>query len=126
MSQPFVLRAVVGGPIGFVVIVQRLPAGEFAFAFADVAGAHRSVDREIRAEVLIARSGRFGGQVVGKGTPKEFEAGKIEGSLTGDYLSSKKVIPIPKSRRMERKSDATPNHPESRVPKKRANRQSHP
>ena len=48
-------------------------------------------------------SGRFGGQVVGKGTPKEFESGKVEGSLTGDYLSAKKVIPIPKTRRMERR-----------------------
>jgi excinuclease ABC subunit A len=45
-------------------------------------------------------SGRFGGQVVGKGAPKEFESGKLEGSLTADYLSSKKVIPIPKTRRM--------------------------
>jgi excinuclease ABC subunit A len=53
-------------------------------------------------------SGRFGGQVVGQGTPKEFESGKMEGSLTADYLSSKKVIPIPKTRRMERRGEETP------------------
>jgi excinuclease ABC subunit A len=53
-------------------------------------------------------SGRFGGQVVGQGIPKEFESGKMEGSLTADYLSSKKVIPIPKSRRMERRGEETP------------------
>ncbi|WP_145027658.1 excinuclease ABC subunit UvrA [Caulifigura coniformis] len=53
-------------------------------------------------------SGRFGGQVVGQGTPREFESGKVEGSLTGDYLSSKKVIPIPKTRRMERRGEEAP------------------
>lgn len=48
-------------------------------------------------------SGRFGGQIVGQGTPKQFEDGDIKGSLTADYLSGEKVIPIPKTRRMERK-----------------------
>jgi len=56
-------------------------------------------------------SGRFGGQVVGKGTPKEFESGKLEGSLTADYLSAKKVIPIPRTRRMERRGEETPPPP---------------
>jgi excinuclease ABC subunit A len=64
-------------------------------------------------------SGRFGGQVVGKGTPKEFESGKIEGSLTADYLSSKKVIPIPKTRRMERRgSEVETSAPEPAPAKK--------
>ncbi len=58
-------------------------------------------------------SGRFGGQVVGKGTPEEFESGKVEGSLTADYLSGQKVIPIPKTRRMERRGEES----EPKVPK---------
>jgi excinuclease ABC subunit A len=45
-------------------------------------------------------SGRHGGQVVAEGSPAHFQNGKIEGSLTADYLSSRKSIPIPKTRRI--------------------------
>ncbi len=57
-------------------------------------------------------SGRFGGQVVGQGTPQQFESGTLEGSLTADYLSARKVIPIPKMRRMERRTDEPTAAPE--------------
>ncbi|MEX0715455.1 MAG: excinuclease ABC subunit A, partial [Planctomycetaceae bacterium] len=42
-------------------------------------------------------AGRFGGNIVGQGTPKQLGRGK---SLTGKYLSEKEAIPIPKERRM--------------------------
>ena len=42
-------------------------------------------------------AGDFGGCVVGKGTPSEL--GKIQGSLTGQYLSGARCIPIPERRR---------------------------
>jgi excinuclease ABC subunit A len=48
-------------------------------------------------------SGRHGGQVVAEDTPSKFESGDVPGSLTADYLSGKKVIPIPKHRRMVRR-----------------------
>ena len=43
------------------------------------------------------RAGRFGGEVVAKGTPKEIM--ENENSLTGQYLSKKRQIPIPTKRR---------------------------
>ncbi|GAB4142137.1 MAG: excinuclease ABC subunit UvrA [Planctomycetaceae bacterium] len=43
-------------------------------------------------------AGRFGGTIVGEGTPKQL--GRRKTSLTGQYLSEKKSIPIPQTRRM--------------------------
>ncbi|HEY4234582.1 MAG TPA: excinuclease ABC subunit UvrA [Lacipirellulaceae bacterium] len=43
-------------------------------------------------------AGRFGGQIVASGTPAEVS--KKRGSVTGPYLSGKKNISIPKSRRL--------------------------
>jgi len=43
-------------------------------------------------------AGRFGGTVVGEGTPLQIR--KKKNSLTGQYLSEKKSIPIPTNRRM--------------------------
>ena len=42
-------------------------------------------------------AGRYGGSVTGEGTPKQIAKRK---TLTGEYLSDKKVISIPKTRRM--------------------------
>lgn len=53
-------------------------------------------------------SGRHGGQIVAEGRPADFEAGKLQGSLTADYLSGRKSIAIPKTRRMIRKSEGEP------------------
>jgi excinuclease ABC subunit A len=50
-------------------------------------------------------SGRHGGQVVAEDVPARFESGEVRGSLTADYLSGKKVISIPKNRRMVRRKD---------------------
>ncbi|MDB5391726.1 MAG: excinuclease subunit, partial [Planctomycetaceae bacterium] len=44
-------------------------------------------------------AGRFGGTVVGSGTPKQLM--KQEASLTGNYLSGRVEIPIPIERRMK-------------------------
>jgi excinuclease ABC subunit A len=46
-------------------------------------------------------AGIFGGKVVATGTPKEIEANPD--SLTGQYLSGKRVIDVPKSRRRSSK-----------------------
>jgi len=46
-------------------------------------------------------SGRFGGTVTAQGTPKELQKNPT-GSLTAEYLSGKKSIPIPLRRRMQR------------------------
>ncbi|MHC4831572.1 MAG: excinuclease ABC subunit UvrA, partial [Planctomycetota bacterium] len=43
-------------------------------------------------------AGVHGGQIVAQGTPAEVE--RVEGSLTGDYLSGRKSIPIPLERRV--------------------------
>ncbi|MDO4573785.1 MAG: excinuclease ABC subunit UvrA [Planctomycetia bacterium] len=43
------------------------------------------------------RAGRWGGEIVGEGTPKSLP--KIKSSVTGPYLSGEKGIPIPKNRR---------------------------
>jgi len=51
-------------------------------------------------------SGRYGGRVTAEGTPAEILA-MPEQSLTGAYLSGAKSIPIPKVRRLVRKSDVT-------------------
>lgn len=42
-------------------------------------------------------AGVHGGQVVAKGTPKQIE--KAKGSITGDYLTGKREVPIPEKRR---------------------------
>ncbi|MEN8832751.1 excinuclease ABC subunit UvrA [Pacificibacter sp.] len=42
-------------------------------------------------------AGVHGGQVVAKGTPKQIE--KAKGSITGDYLTGKREVPIPEVRR---------------------------
>ncbi len=42
-------------------------------------------------------AGAHGGRVVAAGTPDEVK--QIEGSITGDYLSGRRAIPVPKSRR---------------------------
>jgi excinuclease ABC subunit A len=44
-------------------------------------------------------AGRFGGTITAQGTPKELS--KAPASLTGQYLSGKKEIAIPNTRRME-------------------------
>jgi excinuclease ABC subunit A len=44
-------------------------------------------------------AGRFGGTVTAQGSPKEVS--RASGSLTGQYLSGRKEIPIPTTRRME-------------------------
>eukprot|EP00913_Durusdinium_trenchii_P023359 g21937.t1 len=49
-------------------------------------------------------AGRFGGMIVGEGTPKQLQRKKA--SLTGQYLSEKKSIPIPENRRMDSVHDA--------------------
>lgn len=46
---------------------------------------------------LGPRAGRLGGQLLADGTPKELESNTL--SLTGQYLSGKKRIEVPKSRR---------------------------
>lgn len=56
-------------------------------------------------------SGRHGGQVVAEDTPSQFQSGKVAGSLTADYLSGNKVIPIPKTRRMVRRSSPDAREP---------------
>ncbi len=43
-------------------------------------------------------AGRFGGQIVARGTPEQ--VAKKRGSVTGPYLSGKKAIPVPINRRM--------------------------
>jgi excinuclease ABC subunit A len=53
-------------------------------------------------------SGRHGGQIVAQGAPAEFGSGTVEGSLTADYLSGKKVIPIPKTRRIALRKSVQP------------------
>ena len=42
-------------------------------------------------------AGEHGGYVVAKGTPEE--VANTEGSITGDYLSGRKTIPVPETRR---------------------------
>lgn len=42
-------------------------------------------------------AGKFGGEVIAQGTADEIS--RVENSLTGDYLSGRKKIPVPKSRR---------------------------
>ena len=46
------------------------------------------------------RAGVHGGEIVAQGTPEAI--GKKRGSVTGPYLSGKKSIPIPKSRRVSK------------------------
>jgi excinuclease ABC subunit A len=48
-------------------------------------------------------AGRFGGTIVADGAPREL-AKQNGASLTGAYLSGKKRIPVPKTRRMERRN----------------------
>lgn len=64
-------------------------------------------DREVIAEAdrlydFGPGAGRFGGNVVGQGTPKQLM--KMDASLTGKYLSGREEIPIPEPRRMTSKS----------------------
>ncbi|MCQ9210204.1 excinuclease ABC subunit UvrA [Granulicatella seriolae] len=61
-------------------------------------------DTMMEADYLIdigPGAGELGGQVVAAGTPEEVKANKH--SLTGQYLSGKKKIPVPKIRRQEDK-----------------------
>ncbi len=60
-------------------------------------------DRDVleNADKLIdfgPAAGRWGGEIVGEGTPKELE--KLPSSVTGNFLSGKKAIPIPSNRRV--------------------------
>jgi excinuclease ABC subunit A len=66
-------------------------------------------------EVLIAAdrlydfgpgAGRFGGSITAQGTPKELS--RASASLTGQYLSGRKEIPIPNARRMKAGGDDVP------------------
>ncbi|MDR2035686.1 MAG: excinuclease ABC subunit UvrA [Coriobacteriales bacterium] len=50
---------------------------------------------------LGPRAGENGGQIVAQGTP--VEVAKTKGSLTADYLSGRKAIPLPESRRCPEK-----------------------
>ncbi|TWT11332.1 excinuclease ABC subunit UvrA [Streptococcus sp. sy004] len=43
-------------------------------------------------------AGQFGGQIIASGTPKQ--VAKNKSSITGQYLSGKKVIPVPTERRV--------------------------
>ena len=68
-------------------------------------------DREVinRADRLFdfgPRAGRLGGQVVANGTPKQVARRKT--SLTGQFLSERRMIPIPDQRRFSRKEDKPP------------------
>lgn len=49
-------------------------------------------------------AGKNGGRLVAAGTPEE--VAKIDSSITGQYLSGKKEIPIPKKRRSPKKDQA--------------------
>jgi excinuclease ABC subunit A len=60
-------------------------------------------DREVVAEAdqlldFGPGAGRFGGEIVARGTP--IQVSKINGSVTGPYLSGKKAIAVPLNRRM--------------------------
>jgi excinuclease ABC subunit A len=44
-------------------------------------------------------SGRLGGTVTGEGSPRQLE--RVKTSLTGDYLSGRRSIPVPLKRRIE-------------------------
>ncbi|MDO4399347.1 MAG: excinuclease ABC subunit UvrA [Coriobacteriia bacterium] len=46
-------------------------------------------------------AGEHGGHIVASGTPKQVE--DTEGSITGDYLAGRRVIPVPEKRRHPRK-----------------------
>ena len=66
-------------------------------------------DREVIAEAdrlydFGPGAGRFGGNVVGSGTPKQLM--KMDASLTGKYLSGREEIQIPEPRRMASKTTA--------------------
>ena len=50
-------------------------------------------------------AGRFGGTIVGRGSPRELV--KQKASLTGKYLSGEAAIPVPKERRMSRVEEGT-------------------
>jgi excinuclease ABC subunit A len=57
-------------------------------------------DTILRADYVIdlgPGAGRLGGQLVAQGTPREIE--ETPGSLTGQYLSGARTIPIPETRR---------------------------
>lgn len=54
--------------------------------------------READAIVDIGRgAGKSGGEVIAQGTAEEIS--RVENSLTGDYLSGRKIIPVPTARR---------------------------
>ena len=57
-------------------------------------------------------AGRFGGTVVGEGTPKQLQRKKK--SLTGRYLKGAEEIPIPKTRRIERRAASVSDWSDSR------------
>jgi excinuclease ABC subunit A len=64
-------------------------------------------------------SGSLGGEIVAHGTPKEVAA--TPGSVTGPYLSGKKAIPVPASRRPAfADSGSKPGRGKSKVPEARA------
>src|SRR5204863_6828995 len=75
-------------------------------------------DREViaRADYLLdfgPGAGDQGGEITARGTPKQVMRGR---SLTGQYLSGKKAIPVPTNRRLAprlaatRKRSAAPPH----------------
>ena len=59
-------------------------------------------------------AGRFGGNVVGKGTPKQLS--RSAKSLTGQFLSGKKTITIPNERRMKSARDDRSNEVDEFIP----------
>src|SRR5262249_12692051 len=67
-------------------------------------------DREViaSADYLLdfgPGAGDRGGEITAQGTPKQIERAK--NSLTGQYLSGKKAIPVPTNRRTDSLSDAS-------------------
>lgn len=63
-------------------------------------------DTILHADYVIdmgPRAGEHGGEVVAQGTPAEIE--KAKNSLTADYLSGRRSIPVPEKRRTPKRGD---------------------
>ena len=81
-----------------------------------------NTDREVvKAPINCSTSaraaGEFGGQIVARGTPAQ--VAKAKGSVTGPYLSGKKAIPVPTSRRMALRETAASNGDVTNPPRPR-------
>ncbi len=58
---------------------------------------HETIERADHVVDLGPGAGRLGGELVAQGTPQE--VAHVEGSLTGQYLSGRKEVPVPEIRR---------------------------